>query len=74
MNTESNNPRTERPVTAGRLAISLGVTVPTVREWCIRGVGPRAYFIGDYPMFEVSDVRDWLERRRELGLPTADES
>jgi hypothetical protein len=74
MNTESNTPRSERPVTAAQLAIYLGVTVPTVREWCARGLGPRAYLLGEDPMFEGSDVQDWLEQRRESGLPTTDES
>jgi hypothetical protein len=73
MNTESNDPSPEPLITAGKLAISLGVTVPTIREWCIRGVGPRAYVIGEYPMFEGADVQEWLEQCRENGLPSIDE-
>ncbi|MCW2787347.1 MAG: phage transcriptional regulator, AlpA [Marmoricola sp.] len=48
------------------LAAYLGVPVTTIYDWRVSGKGPCAIRVGRHLKFAVSDVRDWVERQREL--------
>lgn len=49
------------------LAGYLGVPVATIYDWRVSGKGPCAIRVGRHLKFAVSDVRDWVERQRELA-------
>lgn len=57
-------------LTVTELADYLGVPVTTIYDWRVDGKGPRAIRIGRYLKFAVSDVRSWLETRREPEAST----
>jgi excisionase family DNA binding protein len=51
------------------LADYLGVPLATVYDWRVDGKAPRAIRVGRHVKFAVSDVRAWLEARREAEPP-----
>ena len=52
----------ERLLTVQELADRMQVPVSTVYQWRKHGTGPKAYRIGKYLRFRVSDVERWIER------------
>ena len=52
----------ERLLTVQDLADRMQVPVSTVYQWRKNGTGPKAYRIGKYIRFRVSDVERWIER------------
>ena len=49
------------------LARYLGVPVTTIYDWRVSGKGPCAIRVGRHLKFAVGDIRDWVERQRELA-------
>lgn len=47
------------------LADYLGVPVSTIYDWRTNGEGPRAYRFGKRIMFGITDIRAWMETKRE---------
>jgi excisionase family DNA binding protein len=47
------------------LADYLGVPVKTIYEWRQNGRGPVGIRMGRHLKFAVSDVREWVQERRE---------
>jgi DNA-binding transcriptional regulator YiaG len=45
------------------LADRCGVPLQTVRQWRMKGTGPRGMAIGRYVRYRLSDVLDWEESR-----------
>jgi excisionase family DNA binding protein len=55
----------ERHLTPAELAEREGVSVTTIYEWNMKGVGPKRLKIGKHIRFRLSDVEAW-ERSREV--------
>lgn len=49
------------------LADYLGVSIKTIYEWRQTGRGPVGIRMGRHLKFAVSDVRDWIDHRRETA-------
>ncbi|MEA5457088.1 helix-turn-helix domain-containing protein [Sinomonas sp. JGH33] len=68
--TEAGNPwGLEALLDVGELADCLRVPVSTVYDRRTRGLGPRGYRFGKRLKLAVSDVRAWIERKRDSGPP-----
>ena len=55
--------RIDRLLTAGELAVYLGVPVATLYAWRYRGQGPAGFRVGKHLRYRWSDVECWV---REL--------
>ncbi len=55
--------RTDRLLTAGELAVYLGVPVTTLYAWRYRGQGPAGLRVGKHLRYRWSDIEYWI---REL--------
>lgn len=55
-------------LTIDELAERLTVSVGCIRSWRLRGEGPPAIRIGSALRWDVAEVDDWLDRRRESRL------
>ena len=66
MSTESNVCGLEPLLSVGELAEYLGVPVATVYDWRSHGTGPVGHRFGKHVKFAVSDVRMWIESRRDV--------
>ena len=53
-------------LSVGELAEYLGVPVATVYDWRSHGTGPVGHRFGKHVKFAVSDVRMWIESRRDV--------
>lgn len=56
---------TDRHLTMQDLADRCGVSLNTVRQWRMKGTGPRGMTIGKYVRFRLSDVLAWEESRAD---------
>lgn len=54
-----------------QVAMELGVSIHTLREWRCRGTGPRFVRMGRFVRYLRKDINAWIERSRRLC--TADE-
>ena len=52
-------------LSVAELAEYLGVPVATVYDWRSAGVGPVGHRFGRHVKFAVSDVRAWMDARRD---------
>jgi excisionase family DNA binding protein len=59
----------ERLLTARELAELLGFSASTVVDWSERGELP-GFKVGGRLRFRESEVLEWLEQRRQGGLPS----
>ncbi|MFE5837231.1 helix-turn-helix transcriptional regulator [Arthrobacter sp. NPDC056493] len=57
----------ERHLTMQDLADRCGVSLATVRQWRVKGTGPRGMAIGKYVRFRLSDVLAWEESRADAN-------
>jgi len=57
-------------LTVGELSSVLGVPVGTIYDWRTRGEGPVAHRFGKHLKFAVSDVRAWMDMRRDDAAGT----
>jgi excisionase family DNA binding protein len=48
-------------LTAEECAAYLKIPLQTIYDWRYRGIGPRAYKIGRYLRFRLSDVDAWID-------------
>ncbi|MDR2565446.1 MAG: helix-turn-helix domain-containing protein [Bifidobacteriaceae bacterium] len=55
----------EPMLSTAELSALLGVPVSTVYGWRVLGRGPVAHRVGKHLRYTVSDVRDWIDARRE---------
>jgi DNA-binding transcriptional regulator YiaG len=55
----------ERHLTMSDLADRCGVPLQTVRQWRVKGTGPRGMAIGKYVRYRLTDVLDWEESRAD---------
>jgi predicted DNA-binding transcriptional regulator AlpA len=55
----------ERHLTMQDLADRCGVSINTVRQWRMKGTGPRGMAIGKYVRFRLTDVLEWEESRAD---------
>jgi excisionase family DNA binding protein len=56
-------------LSVAELAEYLGLPVATIYDWRSHGVGPVAHRIGKHVKFTLTDVRSWLDTRRETLSP-----
>lgn len=66
-NLRTGHDTAERHLTMQDLAERCGVSVNTVRQWRVKGTGPRGMAIGKYVRFRLSDVLDWEESRADAN-------
>jgi excisionase family DNA binding protein len=52
-------------LSVAELADYLGLPVATIYDWRSHGAGPVAHRIGKHVKFALTDVRAWLDGRRE---------
>lgn len=57
--------RGERHLSMQDLADRCGVPLQTVRQWRMKGTGPRGMAIGKYVRYRLSDVMAWEESRAD---------
>jgi predicted DNA-binding transcriptional regulator AlpA len=62
-----NIDQAERHLSMQDLADREGVPLQTVRQWRVKGTGPRGMAIGKYVRFRLSDVLDWEESRADAN-------
>lgn len=55
----------EQVLSVAELADYLGVPIATIYDWRTDGKGPVGIRVGRHVKFAVSDVRSWLESKRE---------
>lgn len=53
--------------TAQELADYLQVSIKTVYDWRLRGVGPKARKVGTHLRYRWADVDAWLEAQSEVA-------
>ena len=54
--------RTDRLLTAGELAVYLGVPVATLYAWRYRDRGPTGFRVGKHLRYRWSDVESWVRK------------
>ena len=70
MSTDHLNHGLEPLLTVRELSSALGVPVGTIYDWRTRGEGPVAHRFGKHLKFAVSDVRAWMDMRRDDAAGT----
>jgi DNA-binding transcriptional regulator YiaG len=63
--TVRNIDQAERHLSMNDLADRCGVPLQTVRQWRVKGTGPRGMAIGKYVRYRLTDVLDWEESRAD---------
>lgn len=51
----------DRLLTMNELAEVTGVSTNTVRDWNLKGTGPRRLRVGKYVRYRAADVKTWLD-------------
>lgn len=51
----------DRLLSVEELAAVVGIPVRSVRQWAVKGTGPRRLRVGKYVRYKASDVRAWLD-------------
>jgi len=57
--------RLEPLLNINELADYLGIPVSTIYDWRTNGKGPRAYRFGKRITFGITEIRAWMETKRE---------
>lgn len=62
---EAEMTTSERLLSVSELAELLQVPVPTIYRWRSTGQAPKAFRAGRHLRFAMTDVVDWMERRKD---------
>jgi len=58
----------KRPLaTIHEVSAYLGIPIPTLYAWRLKGTGPRASKVGRHLRFRWSDVEEWLDRQADAA-------
>jgi excisionase family DNA binding protein len=62
---------TDRLLSAQDVAEYLGVPIPTLYQWRVRGIAPRAVKVGRHLRFRRSDLDAWVDRHTDEHVGAA---